>query len=387
MRWILLFLVSVAYCSDEKIFFLHIPKSGGVTFRSILMDHFEEGTYLDNVHYTEPLPFLQDYCLISGHLLYSQINKDVFDFLKVTFLREPISRVLSEQFYITERDHEEKLAQVLQEHFLPRLGNPIDTAENVSCKFLSKLDPLNPLITIEEHLLSAKESLTNDFDFLGITERMEESIQLFHDLVGWKRAPWIPVHNVTPRNQIYSQEILQAIARRNWADIELYQYALELFEKQKSSINPLLKEREIEWISCVDYHFQSPLDGWGWCPRERWSEGVFRWLCSSERGMITFPLKAGCSYMLTTRVYIPVFLLSRFILKVNGILVSYLPRRLTFSQDEYSWFLLKAVLPRELIQSGKKTEIEFVIDDPSRLPAIDSYRGRCGSNLIRIEEK
>jgi|GEM_PF-2267904 len=390
MRWFLFILLTISCHAEEKIFFLHIPKSGGLTFRAVLMDHYPVGSYKDgsDLECREGLvSSLQNYSLICGHFLYSEVKEPLQKFLKITFMRDPISRVISEHHYIFDREHQKKgvkkdVAEVCKEHFLPSNGDPIETAENVACKCLSQLDLSDPSISIEKHLESAKKSLSQDFCFIGITERMEESLTLFHERVGWACPRWTPVHNTTPRKNSYSQEILDEIALRNWADIELYKYAVDLFEQQKTNFSPRIAQEVIKWVDRIDFDFRAPLDGWGWCPRENWPEGVFRWLCTPEQGVIAFPLQSGKNYNLETQLYITDDLLSSFRLIVNGTSIQYTTKKI-----KNEWFLLKATISRKNIQKGKKTHIEFTIDDPQRKPAIDSYRGRCGSNLIRIQPK
>ena len=388
MRWLLLVLLSIGCYAEEKIFFLHIPKSGGLTLRSILMDHYPVGAYkcdskLDGIFFS-----LKDYSLVCEHFRYFDVKEPFADFLKVTFLRDPVSRVISEHHYILDRKHPKKgISGVLKEHFLPESGDPIETAENIACKCLSKLDPSDASIPIEKHLASAKESLAHDFAFVGITERMEESIALFYDLLGWKMPEWTPVHNMTRRKNSHSPEVLNAIALRNWADIELYKYAIELFEKQKTTIKPGKLQETAEWVDRIDFDFRASLDGWGWCPREIGPEGVFRWLCTPEQGLIAFPLEPGKNYLLETQLNIPAKLVSRFRLLVNGTSIRYTTQKIKLSADEKDWVLIKADIPSKCIQEGKKTQVEFMIEDPERKPSKDSYRGRCGSNLIRIRPK
>jgi hypothetical protein len=67
---------------------------------------------------------------------------------------------------------------------------------------------------------------------------MDESVALFCNLMGWKPPETIPILNATDASEsIYPQDVLDSIAERNWADIELYQFAKELFEIEKQKID------------------------------------------------------------------------------------------------------------------------------------------------------
>lgn len=375
--------------AEERVFFLHIPKSGGITLRSVLMDRYVLGAEIEVSNWAlEDLEAITKqmetkWC-VAGHFLYSQVKESVRDFTKVTFLRNPVDRVLSEHRYCYERNHRDP-AKMLKGHFLLLEGDPLDTAANMACQFLSRLDPQDPSVPIEEHLESAKAVLRDDFDFVGIMEEMEESVALFWGLMGWKVPEEIPVHNTT--NSIdrgYSPDLLQAIAERNWADIELYNFAKELFEQSKNRITSFLKLEPVQWVDRVEYLFSEPLDGFGWCPRESLSIGVFRWLTTPERGCIDFPLIAGKDYALAVELFIQPGLISQLRISINETPLVYTMKPMGNSQGEYRWYRCKATIPRLLLQEGKKTRLEIAIDDTERPPVIDFYRGRCGSRKIAI---
>ncbi len=323
--------------------------------------------------------------VVSGHLYYYHIKDYVKDFKKVTFLREPVARVLSEHRYVFERDHRHP-SKVLAEHFLPTQGDPLDTAANVACRCLSQLDPLDPSISIEQHLESAKATLLNEFDFVGITEEMEESTTLFYQLLGWKPPEEIATHNTTPvKRSPGPVALLQAIAERNWADIALYQFAREIFALEKERIVPWRQDEQIQWVDHLEYCFQGPLDGFGWCPRERWAEGTFRWLWSSERGCIEFPLISGYNYVLKADLYLQSALVSKLKIWVNGRLRPHSLDARHQSHAGYQWYTCSVTIPASFLRAREKTRIEIEICDPQRRPATDSYRGRCGSKKISIQ--
>lgn len=376
--------------AEERIFFLHLPKSGGITFRSVLADRYAQSEcpklMFPDVQEDDFKAAARQYLLVHGHLLYFRVQPHVKDFKKVTILRHPVDRVISEHNYILNRIHPKPREQMLREHGLPEKGDPIETAENVACRFFSKLNPLDPTIPIEKHLESAKEVLSTEFDFVGITEKMEESIQLFYHYMGWQVPEWTPVHNTTEREKTYPQEVLDAIAKRNWADIELYQYAVKLFEAQKMRQATLVQEEKITWVSAVDYDFNQALDGWGWCPRENLPEGTFRWLCSPEKGMMAFPLEAGFNYRFKAKVYIELKLISSLRILVNNhvLKVTVNVQEDCKEKDKYVWAEVEGSIPKDWIVEAKKTQIEWIIDDPKRVPSLDAYRGRCGSNRIQI---
>ena len=83
------------------------------------------------------------------------------DFKLITFLRNPVERVLSEHRYCM-RKHQGN-PKILAAHRLPAAGDPIDTASNMACKMLSGLDDKNNSIPIDLHLSYAKKALREFF--------------------------------------------------------------------------------------------------------------------------------------------------------------------------------------------------------------------------------
>jgi len=78
----------------------------------------------------------------------------------------------------------------------------------------------------------AKRNLES-FAVVGLTERMEDTIELISDTFG------VPVTKsgqanagLMKRDQNFSKEIIELIRQRNELDIELYEHAKRLFEKQ-----------------------------------------------------------------------------------------------------------------------------------------------------------
>ena len=208
--------------SEEKIYFLHIPKTGGVSVTALLRSHYtpeqKRGAFA---------------LLRSKHVYYHRVKNRYKGYKFITFLRHPIARVLSEHRFCLQTF----APHILKSHFLPPDGDPIETASNVACKILSGLDPEDRTISIEQHLESAKKTLAEDIFFLGITEKMDESMEILYKWMGWQLPEKIPFLNMTDHSkEFYSPEVVDGIAKRNWADIELYQYALKLFEDQKTDI-------------------------------------------------------------------------------------------------------------------------------------------------------
>jgi hypothetical protein len=82
-------------------------------------------------------------------------------------------------------------------------------------------------------LADARRNLKT-FSAVGITERLPESCELFRARMGWSRNIPLYAKNVNPsRPNIdhFSDDVVTAIRKHNTLDIELYDYAIDLFER------------------------------------------------------------------------------------------------------------------------------------------------------------
>jgi hypothetical protein len=83
-------------------------------------------------------------------------------------------------------------------------------------------------------LARAKENLQNHF-VVGLTEEFDASLRLMSQRFGWNVKSYIK-KNVTrqkPRNDTLDAETLGLLREANALDIELYQFARELFDAQR----------------------------------------------------------------------------------------------------------------------------------------------------------
>lgn len=349
--------------SQEKIIFFHIPKTGGVTVSSLLMNQYDTSQIIGNNISLHSYGF---------HFSYYETknNLDISDFKLITFLRNPVDRVLSEQRYCIEKHHADP--QILKAHRLSIKGEPIETVSNVACKMLSGLDDKDTNISIEEHLACAKKALANQFFFIGITEKMNESIELLFSLLNWPTPEEIPQFNATDTsNHYYSNELLEAIAKRNWADIELYEHALTLYEKQKNQILSFEKEYLNEtpaFVSNCYYTFNQKLNGYGWCPREYLKDGSsYRWISDSNLAAIDFFLTSDRAYSLNCMIFIQPILLKQFNLLVNDthIDVEFNIREKMKQNTQFAWIECSAEIPQYLLRNGEKIRLIFEIKKPT----------------------
>ncbi len=368
----MLFLFTPLVGEDMPIYFLHIPKTGGVTVMSLFFNETDKkpGAF-DTRHSTL-------YEVQRAHNLQKK--------RLVTFLREPVARVISEHRYILLKHKGTPRHYDL--HRLPKDGDPLYTANNEMCKFLSGLDSNDPLIPIDAHLQAAKMSLDR-FYFVGITEKMDESIALLFSGLGWPIPEKIQPFNVTKEDEELSCEVLEGIGQRNWADVLLYEYALEFFERQKERFVINTSSPEEPLSDNVHFTFDLPIRGYGWAALSDGTykrEGTRRWTDETNEAAIDFWLKAGHDYEISLDLYIPPIFYDNFSISANGIPLDCYPEA-SLAEDEqnHSTMRVRAILPKTHVAQDKATRFVFKLNAPSTQEAKQlyqrwierAYRGNC----------
>jgi hypothetical protein len=227
---------------SDRIINVHVPKTGGISLRAFFTKLFGHDKvskflwYYDLEKYTpeERTKKLQNYEVLQGHFFFHQLQH--LPGKNITFVREPVSRTLSEYRFFKKLFAGKNSDYYYKVHFLPP-GNPLYTVQNHQCLFLSSLDPQDRTISISAHLKSAKSNLANRFFFVGLTEDFDHGVRVLSQLMGWPNAETVPELNTTHGVECdVSPELLEDIRKRNWADIELYAYAKQLYEKKLAQV-------------------------------------------------------------------------------------------------------------------------------------------------------
>lgn len=231
---------------DTPFLFLHIPRTAGTTLNRLLERAFPQETVLslysrddfaqNAVIDRERLSRLR---LIQGHVLLSDYAAFTFYDTPVrafTFLREPVSRVISEYHFLRAWPGQhlygllnepgmDLAAYVTSDHKLLRYKG-----SNFMTRVLSGLDPeADPPRALE----TAKANLRDRFACFGLTDRFDESLLLLADVLGltdllYERQNVLrrPVQvRATPKER-------ELVAARNTLDASLYAFAATLFEER-----------------------------------------------------------------------------------------------------------------------------------------------------------
>lgn len=206
---------------------LHIPKTAGTSFRQVLqsvygdqlckVDIRNDQLFINNKLFVgDKLPSATN--VIHGHFYYQQLSKAIAlpaDIRVVTWLRDPVERVISNYYYLSRRLAEElqeeqkglNIRMKMQRSLLEFAASPF--ARNRMSKFLAG-------VTLEELF------------FVGIVEEYAADMARLRDRLRWPPVE-IAIENSTGAARLEVDADTRAkIAALNTEDIALYEHALAL---------------------------------------------------------------------------------------------------------------------------------------------------------------
>jgi len=227
--------------AEEVFYFIHIPKTCGTSFRFMLYNQFPQnqiypnmsdlresgGKYLKFKEIISKKEDIQDSThLFMGHYPFQGGNKIFTKPINyLTFLRDPVKRTISNIQHLQRIKPEYKndsISEIFEEEHLSQ--------KDLQTRFLSDSPFKKP--THIDRLEESKKNLEK-IKFIGIAERFEESIELIEHTFNWKLGEILRLNQKKEdKNNELSEDLLNKIKAINELDIELYEYACQLFEKR-----------------------------------------------------------------------------------------------------------------------------------------------------------
>jgi hypothetical protein len=236
----------------KTLIFVHIPKTGGTTLKDILRRQFPPDTILDFIgkspqevqEYAGSLASLSEKDRLKIRYISQPLFFEFDNYLPeppiyFTLLRDPVERVISEYYFMIRQPSTVVPKNISFEDYV-RSGTW--QAWNAQLSFLrGRPEGLRyaggTAQMSGEDLEVAKENIRKKF-ILGLTERFDESLILLKRALGWKLMDILYIKqrigvSRPPRREI-SDRAVELIKERNKLDIELYQFAMQVFEERIS---------------------------------------------------------------------------------------------------------------------------------------------------------
>lgn len=244
--------------SVSPIVFVHIPKTGGMTFYSMIREIYKPS----ELHKINPAAeSVEKYISLSqtrkdglkviyGHMDYGLRELLPSNSAYVTLMRHPVERVISHYYYVrrTENDPLRELAMNSSLYDWVAHCN-LEEMENGQTRRLSGVaEGIGFGECSAEVLAQAKTNVARNFALVGITERYDEAYVLMSKMFGWpiKNYPSINVAKWKPEQSEIPARTLRLIEKFNALDIELYDHATRLFDEKIALVDIRYEMRLLE---------------------------------------------------------------------------------------------------------------------------------------------
>ena len=252
-------LIAASQQPPPLLAFVHIPKTAGATTKVMLANAYsgralrDAGNFVTGKDQTERRVAFRSGGwdrwrrrggrATVGHVPYGLYRRYLpEDTRYMTFLREPVERVLSyyhRHLRLTGTgldQHRRRRGLMLVESIDEAFDRRLPEVCNLATRFLC--GDASPFGTLSDASLDAAKDNLREFAFVGIQERFEESIVLLQRLLGLGLVPYVDMHvsEGRVRTEDLSPEVHARIRDHNQLDSELYDFALSLFDETVDAV-------------------------------------------------------------------------------------------------------------------------------------------------------
>jgi sulfotransferase famil protein len=233
--------------SDKALIFLHLPKCGGTTLNRII-----EWEYSPlRIFSIDPVLYLWSYQklnrwpasrlakmqVLKGHMPFGIHRRLPQPFTYITFLRDPVERVISAYYfaknYLLHPKHQWISKLTLEEYVR------LSPNHNVQTKYLSGREFVGDYHAgdcTDEMLAMAKENLVRHFSLVGLTERFDEGLAILKIIFGWQISKYAKfnVTRIRLKKASLPASTVELIKERNRYDVSLYDYGVPIFNETRA---------------------------------------------------------------------------------------------------------------------------------------------------------
>lgn len=226
---------------------IHIYKTAGTTFYSIIDRIFKRNQIVNaNIEGLEKceqslknnrLENKESIKIIHGHFPFGWHTYFSTPVQYISFLRDPVSRVVSDYFYnkaFSEgHNHSYASKMTLEEYVNCDKILDMDNGQtrSIAGDYTTPYGQCTPVM-----LTLAKKNIDSMFLFVGLTEKFDDSLMLINYYLGWKKIYYTNKNVTIKKTRVLTSQQRTIIDQRNKLDKELYQYVSLQFENKKKHI-------------------------------------------------------------------------------------------------------------------------------------------------------
>lgn len=233
---------------QNKIFFVHIPKTAGTSVRHALNQLFKPHQIfpntneikLNNGHYP-PLRSISNKSndeitalrLFNGHYCSTEYRLLPFNFDIIVFFRNPLDRVVSNIKHL--KAHDKRCRNMTFDEIYK---NRLNSIHNLQLKYFANHLIVNQklLIIDKNEFVEKINELLNHTKFIGITEFMEDSITVLNSTFDWNLVLSKSLNKTVIQESI-TKELTEKIESDCIKEKWLYEAALRIFNTRVKEEN------------------------------------------------------------------------------------------------------------------------------------------------------
>lgn len=380
--------------SERGLFFLHIRKTAGSSVRQAICNQFAARDLLLDWHHERCKDRNPDaFQFVTGHCPYDAVQRFSSPPRVLVFVRDAIERALSAfDFYCHAtpaqvQDYHDTLSPRVaaeRERFTVRsrelgLSKFLKVEQRLARQWLSNVqarvlagasETENPLPLDDDELLERAIRNLGACEFIGLSDRVDESLTRLSRRLGWAGRMQTPIANRTLRRRTQSEiepDALATLREWNQVDDRLYRAAVQRFQhEQHSDSAAAAVATELPRLTeGADFTFDQPIQGRGWHPRELYQG---RWIAWTGPELVaTLPLRVvqRGRWRLACRVEhaLTPEILSGLQITANGTQLTWS----TASDDRAVW--VEAEFGPQVLASSDRVDLQFSV--PRTLRPID----------------
>ena len=216
----------------SEIIFIHIPKTGGTTINTSMNETYWQTK--PGFNYRHILP---DKSSNSGDIFNPKKATEYKGHKIFMMLRHPVDRLISEYYFIKERNEFTDLLKPKPKDFESYIRNR--QTQNYMTGFLKGKRMYSTVNVTEDDLEDVLEAIDELPIHVGIFEEFSTSLAFFSKTIGVKWKKDIEVKRMTlrrPKISEVTEEIKLLIEECNSLDMELYNYCLERFNQSAEGV-------------------------------------------------------------------------------------------------------------------------------------------------------
>lgn len=260
---------------DTTPIFMHLQHTGGTTLRAVIERQYKPHERYEiysivkknptRVFMEMPVEQRASYRFILGHLYYGVHRHVPGPSSYMTFMRDPVDRIISSYYYMFRKPRFSKhqlyvSGQVSwEEHLSTGWHGHVQLARIAGVDDDILRDETRIRTLADNALETAIANLEQDFSVVGIVRNYDESLIMLRYVLGWQK----PIHYVRlnvgerrPRLKDLPEDDQKRILKAAEVEMPLYEHAVKLFEAQKASY-PGDLEREAALLKEANQRFSA----------------------------------------------------------------------------------------------------------------------------------